>query len=77
MIMSSIPPVGGGAALSPQDLEPRKGHHVRVKDVVLLAALVVTAYVVIAQLADIGFGTIADELREAEPAWLILGLILA
>ena len=39
--------------------------------VVLVAVLVVTAYLVIAQLADIGFGTIADELRElgvgAEP----------
>ena len=64
--------------MSPQDLEPRKGlHHVRVKDLVLVAALVVTAYVLIAQLADIGMGTIADELREAQPAWLILGLIFA
>jgi uncharacterized membrane protein YbhN (UPF0104 family) len=77
MVMSSIPPIGGSSALSPQDLEPRKGHHVRAKDLALLAALVVSAYVLIAQLADIGFGTIAHELREAEPAWLILGLILA
>ena len=63
--------------MSQQDIEPRTGHHVRVKDLVLLAALVVSAYVLIAQLADIGFGTIAGELRGAEPAWLILGLILA
>ena len=78
MIMASIPPaVTGGPALSQQDLEPRTGHHVRAKDLVLVAALIVTAYFVIAQLADIGFGTIADELRTAEPALLILGLILA
>jgi lysylphosphatidylglycerol synthase-like protein len=76
--MSSIPPtVRGGPALSQQDSKPRTGHHVRAKDLFLVAALVVTAYLVIAQLADIGFGTIAHELREAEPAWLILGLILA
>jgi uncharacterized membrane protein YbhN (UPF0104 family) len=42
-----------------------------------VAALAVSAYLVISQLADIGFGTIADQLREAEPAWLVLGLILA
>ena len=76
MIMSSIPPtIRGGPALSLQ--EPQRGHHVRAKDLVLVAALIVTAYLVISQLADIGFGTIADELREAEPAWLILGLLLA
>jgi hypothetical protein len=62
--------------LSPQDSEPRTGHHVRAKDLVLVATLIDTAYLVISQLADIGFGTIVDELREAEPAWLILGLIL-
>jgi uncharacterized membrane protein YbhN (UPF0104 family) len=63
--------------LSPQDSEPRTGHHFRAKDLVLVAALAVSAYVVISQLADIGFGTIADELRQAEPAWLLLALILA
>lgn len=77
MIMSSIPPVGGESTSSPQDLEQRRFHHVRVKDLVLVAALVVTAYLVIAQLADIGFGTIADQLRGAEPAWLVLGLVVA
>jgi hypothetical protein len=71
MIMSSIPPTArGGPALSPQDSEPRTAHHVRAKDLVLVAALIVTAFLVISQLADIGFGTIADDLREAEPAWL-------
>lgn len=57
--------------------EPRTGHHVRAKDLALLAVLAVTAYLVISQLADIGFGTIADELRGAEPAWLIVAFILA
>lgn len=63
--------------MSQQISEPQTARHVRAKNLVLVAALVVTAYLVIAQLADIGFGTIADELREAEPAWLILGLLLA
>lgn len=63
--------------MSPQDSEPRTGHHVRAKDLVLVAALAVSAYIVISQLADIGFGTIADELRQAEPVWLVLALILA
>ena len=44
MIMSSIPPARGASTPSPQGSEPRKGHHVRVKDIVLVAALVVTAY---------------------------------
>jgi uncharacterized membrane protein YbhN (UPF0104 family) len=63
--------------VSEQDREPRPGHHMHLKDLVLVAALVVTSYLVIARLAEIGFGTIAHELRQAEPAWLILGLILA
>ena len=42
-----------------------------------MAALIVSAYFLIAQLADIGFGTIAHELGNAAPAWLVVALILA
>jgi uncharacterized membrane protein YbhN (UPF0104 family)/tRNA A-37 threonylcarbamoyl transferase component Bud32 len=50
---------------------------IRPKDLVLMGALVFAAYLVISQLAEIGFRTIADELSEADLAWVLLGLILA
>jgi glycosyltransferase 2 family protein len=50
---------------------------VRPKDLLLTAALIFAAYALISQLADIGFGTIAHELGEADPAWLVVALILA
>ncbi len=37
----------------------------------------VAAYLLITQLARIGFGTIAHELRHAEIAWIVFGLVLA
>jgi len=43
----------------------------------MTAALAFAAYLLISQLADIGFGTIVDQLSEAEPAWLIVALLLA
>ena len=49
----------------------------RIRDFVLTGALVLAAYLLIAQLAKIGFGTIADQLRHAEIAWVIVGVILA
>jgi glycosyltransferase 2 family protein len=42
-----------------------------------MAALVFAAYLIISQLAEIGFGTIAHELRDAEPVWVLLALLLA
>jgi uncharacterized membrane protein YbhN (UPF0104 family) len=50
---------------------------VRFKDLLMTAALAFAAYLLISQLADIGFRTIVDQLREAEPAWLIVALLLA
>jgi glycosyltransferase 2 family protein len=50
---------------------------IRPRDIVLTAALIVAAYILISQLAEIGFGTIADELRAAEPAWVAVALLLA
>jgi len=52
-------------------------YRVRPKDVLLMAGLIVAAYLLISELASIGFGTIADELRTAEIAWVAVGLLLA
>src|SRR5262249_236770 len=50
---------------------------IRIKDILLTAALAFAAYSLISQLAEIGFGPIVHELGQAEPAWLVVGLILA
>jgi glycosyltransferase 2 family protein len=50
---------------------------IRPKDVLMMAALVFAAYLLISQLADIGFDTLVDELGEAELAWVVVALILA
>jgi glycosyltransferase 2 family protein len=50
---------------------------VRPKDIVLTAAVIFAAYLLITQLAAIGFDTIAGELREADVAWVVVALILA
>jgi glycosyltransferase 2 family protein len=52
-------------------------HRVRPRDLLLTAAVIFAAYVLITRLADIGFGTIADELGNAELAWVVVALILA
>jgi uncharacterized membrane protein YbhN (UPF0104 family) len=52
-------------------------HRIKLKDIALMAALVFAAYLLITQLADIGFRTIADELGEAELVWVAVALILA
>ncbi len=50
---------------------------IRPRDLVLTAAVVFAAYLLISQLADIGFETIADQLREAEIVWVVVALVLA
>ena len=59
---------------APEIVEMRR---IRPKDLLLTAALIFAAYLLIGQLADIGFHTILDELGQAEIAWVLLGLILA
>jgi uncharacterized membrane protein YbhN (UPF0104 family)/tRNA A-37 threonylcarbamoyl transferase component Bud32 len=49
----------------------------RPRDLLLTALLGVAAYLLITQLAKIGFGTIARELRHAQVAWIVVGLIVA
>ena len=50
---------------------------VRPKDVLTTVAIGFAAYLLITQLAEIGFGTIADALRDANLAWVVAGLLLA
>jgi glycosyltransferase 2 family protein len=63
------------AGTEPPEITPMQ--RVQPKNLVLTAALVFAAYLLISKLAQIGFGTIAHELTNAEPAWLVLALILA
>jgi uncharacterized membrane protein YbhN (UPF0104 family) len=57
--------------------EPAPLRRIRPKDLLLTAALVFGAYLLISKLAAIGFGTIAHEVGKAEPAWVIVALVLA
>ena len=52
-------------------------HRIRPRDLFLMAAVVFAAYLLIGQLAEIGFDTIADELRKADLAWVVVALLLA
>jgi uncharacterized membrane protein YbhN (UPF0104 family)/tRNA A-37 threonylcarbamoyl transferase component Bud32 len=49
----------------------------RLRDLVVTAMVAIAAYLLITQLARIGFGTIGRELRHAEVAWVVFGVILA
>ncbi len=59
----------------PPEIAPLR--RVRAKDLFLTAAVIFAAYVLITKLADIGFGTIADERGKADLAWVVVALILA
>jgi uncharacterized membrane protein YbhN (UPF0104 family)/tRNA A-37 threonylcarbamoyl transferase component Bud32 len=50
---------------------------IRPRDVLVTVMVGVAAYLLITQLAEIGFGTIADALREASVPWVIVALILS
>jgi uncharacterized membrane protein YbhN (UPF0104 family)/tRNA A-37 threonylcarbamoyl transferase component Bud32 len=50
---------------------------IRPKDLLITAVLIVAAYVLISKLAQIGFDTIYDELKQADPAWFGIALLLA
>jgi len=52
-------------------------YRIRPRDLLLMAAVIFAAYLLISQLASIGFGTIAHELRQAELVWVVIALILA
>jgi uncharacterized membrane protein YbhN (UPF0104 family)/tRNA A-37 threonylcarbamoyl transferase component Bud32 len=50
---------------------------IRARDFAATAGIALGAYLIITQLAKIGFGTIAHELGQAEVAWIVVGVILA
>jgi glycosyltransferase 2 family protein len=50
---------------------------VRPRDLLTMAALILAAYLVISQLAEIGFRTIGHELSHAELVWVVIALIVA
>jgi uncharacterized membrane protein YbhN (UPF0104 family)/tRNA A-37 threonylcarbamoyl transferase component Bud32 len=50
---------------------------IRPRDVLVTVMVGAAAYLLITQLAEIGFGTIADALREASVPWVIVALILS
>jgi glycosyltransferase 2 family protein len=50
---------------------------IRPQDLLITAVLIVAAYVLISKLAQIGFGTIYDEVKQADPAWFAIALLLA
>ena len=50
---------------------------IRPRDVLVTVMLGFAAYLLITQLAEIGFGTIGDALREASVPWVMLALILS
>jgi uncharacterized membrane protein YbhN (UPF0104 family)/tRNA A-37 threonylcarbamoyl transferase component Bud32 len=52
-------------------------HRVRPRDVVSMVLVGFAAYLLITQLADIGFGTIAESLRGASVPWVLAAVILA
>jgi uncharacterized membrane protein YbhN (UPF0104 family)/tRNA A-37 threonylcarbamoyl transferase component Bud32 len=66
-----------GAATRREVLEVVSLHRIRPRDVLLMVALIFAAYLLISQLAEVGFGTIAHELGRADAAWVVVALILA
>jgi uncharacterized membrane protein YbhN (UPF0104 family) len=50
---------------------------IRLRDFLVTAAVGLAAYILISQLAEIGFATIAESVRDAAPAWIVCALLLA
>jgi uncharacterized membrane protein YbhN (UPF0104 family)/tRNA A-37 threonylcarbamoyl transferase component Bud32 len=49
---------------------------IRPRNLLITAAVLFSAYLLIGQLADIGFETIADNLRHAQPVWVLVALVV-
>jgi uncharacterized membrane protein YbhN (UPF0104 family)/tRNA A-37 threonylcarbamoyl transferase component Bud32 len=67
--------VAGTTGRDEPELVPLRRFHL--KDLALTAGVAFAAYLIISQLADIGFSTIAHQLREMKIAWFVFALILA
>jgi uncharacterized membrane protein YbhN (UPF0104 family) len=64
-------------ATGSKQVEPMELRRVRARDFLITAAVALSAYLLISQLIGIGFATIAADLRQAQPAWLVVGFVLA
>jgi glycosyltransferase 2 family protein len=51
-------------------------HRIRLRNLLLTVAVAFSVYLLIGQLADVGFRTIADTLKHAQPAWLLVALVV-
>ena len=56
----------------PPEIAPMR--RIRPRDLLLTALVVFAAYLLITQLAEIGFGTIAREVGKADPAWVVIAV---
>ena len=65
------------AATGQEAPEPVPMRRMRPRELLFTAMIGIAGYLLITQLADIGFGTIAHELRGANVAWIVVGLIFA
>lgn len=57
--------------------EPRAKPRWKWTDIVMVVLVVVGLFILVRLLGDVGFKTIWDQLRSADPMWLILGLLAA
>ncbi|WP_344768216.1 lysylphosphatidylglycerol synthase transmembrane domain-containing protein [Aeromicrobium panaciterrae] len=57
--------------------EPRAKPRWKWTDIVMAVLVVVGLFILVRLLGDVGFTTIWDQLRSAEPVWLVLGLLAA
>jgi hypothetical protein len=67
----------GAEATGTEQPEIAPLRRVRPRDLLLTALVIVAVYVLISQLAEIGLGTIADQLGKANLRWVAVALILA
>ncbi len=49
----------------------------RLRDLAVTALIAFAAYILISQLSDLGIGTVWDEVKNADLAWVLLALVLA
>jgi glycosyltransferase 2 family protein len=64
-------------ATGSEPVEPAQLRRIRPRDFLITAAVAFSAYLLISQLAGIGFRTIAADLRRAELGWIAIGFVLA
>jgi tRNA A-37 threonylcarbamoyl transferase component Bud32 len=62
------------AGTDPVEIAPMT--RIRPRNLLITAAVLFSGYVLIAQLADIGFATVADNLRHAQLAWVVVALVI-